>query len=110
MLTKMLKQSQSKVEAQEEESKNEDHLKETRNAFEEFRLNKKINTQSDIQAVGQLILLLMKHTDLDKVKNSITEKLSNLVKSCSFEYKEWSQVLAHSFFTVKMKNAYIFKK
>ena len=80
------------------------------NAFEEFRRNKKINVQSDIQAVGQIILLLMKHTDLNEVKGTVTEILSNLVKSCSFEYKNWSQVQAHPFFKVSMNSAYIVRR
>ena len=52
----------------------------------------------------------MKHTDLNDVKGTVTEKLSNLVKSCSFEYKNWSQVQEHPFFKLSMNNAYIVKK
>ena len=52
----------------------------------------------------------MKHTDLNDVKGTVTEKLSNLVKSCSFEYKNWSQVQEHPFFKVSMNNAYIVMK
>ena len=49
MLTKMLKQVVPEIETQEETT-SEDQL--NQNAFEEFRRNKKINVQSDIQAVG----------------------------------------------------------
>ena len=52
----------------------------------------------------------MKHTDLNDVKSTVTENLSNLVKSCSFDFKNWSQVLAHPFFKVSVNNAYIVRR
>lgn len=53
---------------------------------------------SDVQSLGQLIVLLIKHTDLGQpVKPCVSEKLSDLVQSCSFKFKTWEEVLTHDF-------------
>ena len=66
--------------------------------FEEFNRKKKINVQTDIRAVGQLVLMLMKHTDLKNVRSEVTDELAAFVKSCSFNFKNWHSVAAHGFF------------
>ena len=54
--------------------------------------------QSDIRAVGQLVLLMMKHTDLKGLPSGVTEKLTSFVKACSFDLKNWLSVANHAFF------------
>lgn len=77
MLTKLLKTVASEVETQEETT-SEDQSKIC--AFEEFRRRQeKINEQSDVQALGQIILLLMKHTDFSAIDSSMSDKISDLV-------------------------------
>jgi len=49
------------------------------NAYEEFRKRGKVTVQSDVQAFGQLVLLMMKHTELGSVANHSSSLLSDLV-------------------------------
>ena len=94
MLTKLLKTVTSEVETQEETT-SEEQAKTC--AFEEFRRRQeKVNEHSDVQALGQLILLLMKHTDFSGVDSILSDKVSDLVQNCSFTYKTWLQVFNHS--------------
>ena len=94
MLTKLLKAVAIEVETQEETT-SEEQAKTC--AFEEFRRRSgKVCEETDVQALGQLILLLMKHTDFSGVESSLSDKISDLVQNCSFTYKSWQQVLTHS--------------
>ena len=56
--------------------------------------------QSDIQALGQLILLLMNHADLESTCEENRQVLADMVKSCSFDFKAWEDVLSHAFFSL----------
>lgn len=58
--------------------------------------------QSDLQAFGQLIVILMKHTDFEDVHSKKSEKFSDLVQNCSFNLKNWSQVLDHTLFKIEI--------
>ena len=69
-------------------------------AFKQIRNTTKITVQSDIQSLGQLILLLMNHTDLDSTCEEYREILADMVKSCSFDFKKWEDVLSHAFFSL----------
>ena len=48
-----------------------------------------------MQALGQIILLLMKHTDFSDVDSSHSDQISDLVQNCSFTFGNWQQVIAH---------------
>lgn len=37
----------------------------------------------------------MKHTDFSSVDNRESDKISDLVRSCSFNFKTWQEVLQH---------------
>lgn len=84
-------------DTQEETVSSEEHVK-VMTAFEEFQRKKKVNRQSDVQALGQLVLLLMKHTDLNKASDKVSEQLADLVQKCSFSFTQWDQVLTHPVF------------
>ncbi len=59
--------------------------------------------QSDIQSLGQLIVLLIKHADLSQAKQSSSQQISQLVQDCSFKFKTWDEVLAHDFLTKEIE-------
>ena len=59
--------------------------------------------QSDIQSLGQLIVLLIKHADLSQAKQSASQQISQLVQDCSFKFKTWDEVLTHDFLAKELK-------
>ena len=56
--------------------------------------------KSDLQGLGQLILLLMKHTCFDDVKEEVSKQFSHLVQSLSFTFTSWNDVLSHPLLNV----------
>ena len=68
-------------------------------SYEKYRIRKQVAASGDVVALGQLVLFLMKNSDLAAMQPQTGSLLSDFVKKCSFEWKSWAQVGEHPLFS-----------